>query len=982
MQQQPPRGGSGQVAAAFSFEAKVDNEEPLVDAMLASLSRSALPADAWEKLHEAAHRDDRLSEVAFAFESVSQGKRLRTMQPAVAAEFLFQAARFFGDVFGDEVGAVAYLERALALAPNHAPAFAKIDQLLSKAGQPKKLAEVYAGAAAHRPRGEQVPLLRRAAVLLAEAGGADDKVMELLQALLRLEPGDEDARARLEALYVRANRFRDVVRLNEQALAVDPPPGDATRRALLARIVDLYADRLQEPERALPHVEQLLLLDPTHENARRVAQKLVVIKGLAGRAASALATAFEAHGTPQEVSRYLTLELDSTRGPKRATLLARLGRLRSERLGDAAGAFDAFEQALAIDATDDDLRARYVALAATLGRYADAAKTLGRVLATVKDGVVKAKTSAQLGEMQLRGGDAKRAKATLAGVLSSPEASADAILVAANALREIHERDKDARSLCEVLERIAVVEPDAERRMRVDEELAELAARLKEMPRAIAAYERLLSTPARSRALEALAPLYEASGDPEKHAWLLEQRAADATDPGRARELLMRAAEVRTRETKDAARADRHVPRDRRPLRPGARRARARDAAARGAAPVGRISPRRSRRTPRWPAAASRPRCSRASGTVRMVRLRDVPGALDAFQEALAFDPQERTSRATLEKLAAVGDHRLAAGRVLEPVYRREGAAGPLLKVLELRGTTAPDLDERLEALREAANLAVGAGPAEAGRALDLMGRGLAEAVAGRASAAGVARGARRDRASRYGRGRGSQAARGHPRQGDRRSRGHERRALRPREARRGSAGRERRRAGRHRALPPGAGLRAALERAALAHRRPAARPGEPARAHRALPRRARARRHVAQAGARPPHRRDRVARPRRRRRGHGDVPRRDRRRRGRRGRVRRARGPLRAGRALGRPLRPARDAPGAAPKETSRDRSGPVWPKWPRAAATRCALAPRARGCSRTPSSRPSTSTRSSTRRSAWATRTWRARCCAVAPR
>jgi tetratricopeptide (TPR) repeat protein len=716
--------------AAFSFEAKVDNEESLVDAMLASLARSALPGDAWEKLHEAAHRDDRLSEVAFAFESVAQGKRLRTAQPAVAAEFLFQAARYFGDVFGDEVGAVAFLERALNLAPNHAGAFAKIDQLLSKAGLPRKLADVYAGAAAHRPRGEQVPLLRRAAVLLAEAGGADDKVMELLQAILRLEPGDEDARARLEALYVRANRFRDVVRLNEQALAIDPPPNDETRRALLARIVDLYADRLQEPERALPHLEQLLLLDPTHENARRVAQKLVVIKGLAGRAAAALASAFEASGTPQEVSRFLTLELDSTRGPKRAALLTRLGRLRSERLGDPAGAFDAFEQALAIDATDDDLRARYVALASSLGRFVDAAKTLGRVLATVKDVAVKVKTSAQLGEMQLRSGDAKRAKATLAGVLSSPEASSDAILVAANALREIYERDKDARSLCEVLERIAVVEPNDERRMRVDEELAELAARLKEMPRAIAAYERLLTTPARSRALEALAPLYEASGDPEKHAWLLEQRAADATDPGRARELLMHAAEVRTRETKDAARAiatcrtiiERFGPaRDvlslAMPLLESQRlwadlaEALAQDAQLAGGREQAEVLAR--------------------LGTVRMVRLRDVPGALDAFQEALAFDQQERTSRATLEKLASAGEHRLAAGRVLEPVYRREGAAGALLKVLELRGSTAPDLDARLEALREGTSLALGAGPSEAGRALDLLGRGLAEAVAG-----------------------------------------------------------------------------------------------------------------------------------------------------------------------------------------------------------------------------------------------------------
>jgi tetratricopeptide (TPR) repeat protein len=733
MQQQPPRGGSGQHAAAFSFEAKVDNEEPLVDAMLASLARSALPADAWEKLHEAAHRDDRMSEVAFAFESVSQGKRLRTAQPPVAAEFLYQAGRFFGDVFGDEVGAVSYLERALALAPTHSGAFSKIVLLLSKQRQHRRLAEVYAAAAQHRPRGEQVPLLGRAAELLAEAGGADDKVIEFLQNLLRLEPGDEEARSRLEALYVKANRFRDVVRLSEQALATDPPPSDRSRRALLERIVELYADKLQEPERALPHVEQLLALDPQHDGARKVAQKLVVIKGLAGRAAAALATACEAAGLPVEVARYITLELDSTRGPRRASLFGRLGRLRSERLGDDPGAFDAYEQALAIDATEDDLRTRYVALAGTLQRYADAARTLTRVLATVKDPAVKAKTSAQLGEMLLRGGEAKRAKATLAGVLSLPDPPPDAVLVAANGLREIYDRDKDARGLCEVLERIAGVEPDAARRAQVDEELADLATKLKDMPRAIAAYERLLATPARRRALEALAPLYEASGDPARHAHLLEERAADAQDAAQARELLMRAAEVRARETKDAAAsiatcralidrfgAARDVLALLMPLLESQRLwadlagALAQDAALAEGREQAEVLAR--------------------LGNVRMVRLRDVPGALDAFQEALAFDPQERTSRATLEKLAALGDHRLAAGRVLEPVYRREGAAGPLLKILDLRGASAPDVDERLDALREATRLASAGGPGGAGdggRALELVGRGLAEAVAG-----------------------------------------------------------------------------------------------------------------------------------------------------------------------------------------------------------------------------------------------------------
>ncbi len=322
MQPPPPRRGSGQQPAAFTFEAQLQDEEPLLESVLAALGRGVLPEGAWERLHAAARRDERMSELAFAFESVSQGKRIKMAPPAVGAEFLFQAARFFSEVFGDDLGAITYLERALALAPAHAPAFERLEQLLTKTGNGKKLSEVYAAAAHHRPRAEQAPLLKHAAALLAENGGPDEKVIELLQQASRLDPADVEIREGLEVLYLKTNRLRDVVRLQEQALSAEPPPEGEARRALLVRILDLYADKLHEPERAMPHVEQLLAMEPTNEDARRVAQKLVVIKGLAGRAAAALSQAYEASGTPQEIVRFLAIELESTRGPKRAALLA------------------------------------------------------------------------------------------------------------------------------------------------------------------------------------------------------------------------------------------------------------------------------------------------------------------------------------------------------------------------------------------------------------------------------------------------------------------------------------------------------------------------------------------------------------------------------------------------------------------------------------------------------------------------------------
>jgi tetratricopeptide (TPR) repeat protein len=732
MAQQPPRRGGApdQDPAAFTFVAKVENEEQLLDAVLASLARGAFPADAWERLHAAAARDGRTSELAFAFETVSQGKRLKTVPPQVAAEFLYQAARFFADVFGDELGAISCLERALAAAPTHAAAMGKIEELLVKAGQQRKLAEILGANALHRPKGDQAPLLRRAAALLSKIEGADDKMTEVLQHLVKADPGDEDARGRLEVLYVKANRFRDVLRLCEQALAaVDPAPGEATKKKLLARVVELYADKLHEPERAMPHVEALLALDPASEDGRRVAQKLVVIKGLAGRAAAALATACEAYGTPQEVARYLTIELENTRGPKRAELLARLGKLRHERMADDKGAFEAFEQALAIDATDDELRARYLDLAGKLARHADAAKTLARLLATAKDAAVKAKTSAQLGQMLLLAGDPKRARSTLAAVLATPDAPADAMLAAAHTLREILEKEKDGRALLDVLERIATLEPDAEKRREVDERLSDLATLLKDAARAIAANERLLSTKSRARALAALAPLYEASGAPDKLARLLEERAKDTVDAAEARSMLLRAAEVRTRDAGDAPGAiatyealvarfgwARDVVVALVPLLEGERRWDAlADALSQGAGLSN--------------APGERAGLFAQIGALRALRLRDPAGAVTAFARALAEDPAEKTSRATLEKLVAHGEHRLEAARVLEGVYRSEGAGGALLKILEVVGSLEAAPEGRLAALREATDLAGAASGPEGGRAIDLAGRGLTEAV-------------------------------------------------------------------------------------------------------------------------------------------------------------------------------------------------------------------------------------------------------------
>ncbi|NVL73235.1 hypothetical protein HWN77_27125, partial [Escherichia coli] len=81
----------------------------VLDALLLTLSKNQLDETIWQELHDAAVRHDRVSELAFAYESVSQGRKLKTFLPPVQAELYFRAAAFFGEVLGDEFGATTYL---------------------------------------------------------------------------------------------------------------------------------------------------------------------------------------------------------------------------------------------------------------------------------------------------------------------------------------------------------------------------------------------------------------------------------------------------------------------------------------------------------------------------------------------------------------------------------------------------------------------------------------------------------------------------------------------------------------------------------------------------------------------------------------------------------------------------------------------------------------------------------------------------------
>src|SRR5689334_21435357 len=209
----------------------------------------------------------------------------------------------------------------------------------------------------------------------------------------------------------------------------------------------LYAGDLGEPDRALPHIEELLRDNPSHELARGTAHRLVSHKALAGRAAGALADAYGRLGTYPESAAMLEVSLETLRGPKRAEAQKRLGILKQDKLGDPAGAYLLLEAVVVFDPGDDEVRRRYGELARQLGKELDAARLLSRAATGVKELGLKARLGTEVGDIYLAAKDVKRARSAFASVVESVGGDDPAVLNAARALAEIHADAREHKAL-------------------------------------------------------------------------------------------------------------------------------------------------------------------------------------------------------------------------------------------------------------------------------------------------------------------------------------------------------------------------------------------------------------------------------------------------------------------------------------------------------------------------------------------------------
>src|SRR5690606_26024333 len=174
----------------------------------------------------------------------------------------------------------------------------------------------------------------------------------------------------------------------------------------------------------------------------------------------------------------------------------------------------------------------------------EAARLLSRALQTCRDPAVRARVSAEIGNVFMQAGDPKRAQAAFQQVISSGQDDR-AVLEAARRLAELHADAGDVKQLCAALELVVKLEPEREPRHAAARRLARLCeGELNDPARAVAAYRALVDSSWADEALRKLEAICEQTGDYDGLIVALERRAERSEDPELARELRFRAAEL------------------------------------------------------------------------------------------------------------------------------------------------------------------------------------------------------------------------------------------------------------------------------------------------------------------------------------------------------------------------------------------------------------------------------------------------------
>ncbi|HEU0029409.1 MAG TPA: tetratricopeptide repeat protein [Kofleriaceae bacterium] len=267
-----------------------------------------------------------------------QGRRL-SLAKTTADRVAIQSdmAKIAEDKRGSIDDAIAAWFGVLDIDNAYVPAYTNLERLLAAAGRWHDLVDLlerYAELQATLGHGtEEIATLARAADVWESQLDNPDAAGEILEKILRREPGSVPALTRLSKIYERAGDWDKCKGTLEQALKLSPIGRDAAdlffRLGEVARVGDA------DPETAMLHFQQALRHDPGHGAAIAALEKLARERGNTALLADMLQRRVDAiHAPAERVALLVELaELERKAGRNDAALAA-LARAREDSPDD------------------------------------------------------------------------------------------------------------------------------------------------------------------------------------------------------------------------------------------------------------------------------------------------------------------------------------------------------------------------------------------------------------------------------------------------------------------------------------------------------------------------------------------------------------------------------------------------------------------------------------------------------------------------
>lgn len=604
--------------------------------------------------------------------------------------------------------------------------FHKLEQSFLESGDATRLARLYMSAAGQTHNvGDQVHVLRQGLLVLKELEDAAEQQIALRHEIVKRDPHSLDLFSEVQQFYQAHGKHRERARLIEDVLAHGRALPEERAFQLRTELVEIYQDQLKDEVQTAQLLVRLLESHPNDSALLARAQAVSSSPAALSVLGPTLSAAYEKLGKLREELDVLSRELEVARGKRLQAVRRRLAFLKEDVEEDTDAAQQLLESLLLRDASDDEVRRRFVRISKLHGRPIEGTRRLKRAMSTVRSLEARARIGLDLGNLQRIGGDIEDALSTYSEVLNLGLETPAVLSTARMVLEGFADVDPDVQAVA--LSAVAKLDSDVQRRHQAAHELLEL---LKEGPRSIdlekAAYRGLLDADNGLDAIKKLEVLARSTRDSHALSYAQEARAARESDPALAAKLAYKAAELRAksaRTSEGAAQAFQHYLQHYPPNRDAYRK-------------LISISEKRGdmQRVCQLLEAEAKicePKEKAAllarAGRIREQDLDDVEGAFQAYQQSLEVEPGEPTAASRLHAHLS-GAESLRAAELLEPVYRAKDDPERLLDVLRVKAELQGDPKQRLAAALQACDVAEAQrmGPE---RVIALIGRALTEAV-------------------------------------------------------------------------------------------------------------------------------------------------------------------------------------------------------------------------------------------------------------